>query len=134
MDQIPRVGVGVIINKDEKILLLQRKNSHGEGTWCFPGGHLEFNENLEDCAKREVKEETGLKIKNIKFKTITNDMFKQENKHYITIIMTCNLDSGNAEIKEPEKCTNIGWFKWKNLPSPLFLPIKNLLQQKDILR
>ena len=56
MEQRPKIGVGVIVNKDNKVLLLQRKNAHGEGTWCFPGGHLEFNEEIEDCVKREVEE------------------------------------------------------------------------------
>ncbi len=52
----PKVGVGVIVVKEGKVLLLQRKNSHGSGTWCFPGGHLEYGESLEECAKREVLE------------------------------------------------------------------------------
>ena len=65
MDERPKVGVGVIIIKDGKVLLGKRKNAHGEGSWSFPGGHLEFNEELFDCAKREVLEETGIKIKNL---------------------------------------------------------------------
>jgi len=64
MDKKPKVGVGIIVIKDNKVLLGKRKNSHGEGSWCFPGGHLEFNESLENCAKREVLEETGIEIKN----------------------------------------------------------------------
>jgi 8-oxo-dGTP diphosphatase len=60
----PKVGVGVFIIKDKKILMGKRINSHGEGTWSLPGGHLEFFETFEDCAKREVMEETGLKISN----------------------------------------------------------------------
>ena len=75
MNQKPKVGVGVILCKENKVLLLKRKNAHGEGSWAPPGGHLEFNEELEDCVRREVEEETGLKVKNIKFIGITNDMF-----------------------------------------------------------
>lgn len=129
MEQRPKIGVGVIVNKDNKVLLLQRKNAHGEGTWCFPGGHLEFNEEIEDCVKREVEEETGLGVKDIRFAGLTNDLFKSEGKHYITIFMTCNYESGEAQIKEPEKCTDMNWFKWNDLPRPLFLPIENLLKQ-----
>jgi len=76
----PKVGVGVIIRKSGKILLLKRKESHGSGTWCPPGGHLEWNESLEGCARRESKEESGCNIKNIEFLAITNDFFKKENK------------------------------------------------------
>lgn len=129
MDKKPKVGVGVIIIKENKVLLGKRKNSHGEGSWCFPGGHLEFNESLENCAKREVLEETGIEIKNIRFGTITNDIFKDEGKHYITIFMLCEYDSGEVKVMEPEKCEKWHWFEWNNLPEPLFLPIQNLLKK-----
>jgi len=92
MDKKPKVGVGVIVIKDNKVLLGKRKGSHGEGSWCFPGGHLEFNESLENCAKRETLEETGIEIKNIRFETITNEIFKDEGTHYITIFMLCEHD------------------------------------------
>ena len=129
MDKKPKVGVGVIVIKENKVLLGKRKNSHGEGSWCFPGGHLEFNESLENCAKREVLEETGIEIKNIRFETITNDIFKDEEKHYITIFMLSEYDSGEVKVMEPEKCEKWNWFEWNNLPEPLFLPIQNLLKK-----
>lgn len=125
----PKVGVGVILTKDSKVLLLKRKNAHGEGTWGFPGGHLELHEEFEDCVKREVEEETGIKVSNIRFAGLTNDVFKKENKHYITVFMLCSWKSGEAQIKEPEKCVAQAWFEWENLPEPLFLPITNLLKQ-----
>jgi len=128
-EQRPKVGVGVIVIKDGKILLGKRKGTHGEGSWAFPGGHLEFGERLEDCAKREVMEETGITIKNIKKLTFTNDIFKEENKHYITIFMTANHDSGEPMIMEPEKCECWEWYDWNNMPSPLFLPIENLIKK-----
>ena len=125
----PQVGVAVILVRDNKILLMRRRNAHGEGTWGFPGGHLEFNEEFADCVKREVEEETGLTVKNIKFTGLTNDIFEKEKRHYITIFMTCDWESGKAWIKEPEKCEAQEWFEWENLPQPLFLPIVNLLRQ-----
>jgi len=71
----PTVGIGVCIIKDGKVLLGKRINSHGEGSWSFPGGHLEMYETWENCAKREVLEETDLKIKNTRFAGVTNDIF-----------------------------------------------------------
>jgi len=129
MDKKPKVGVGVIIIKDNKVLLGKRKGSHGEGSWCFPGGHLEFNESLENCAKRETLEETGIEIKNIRVETITNDIFKEEGTHYITIFMLCEHYSGEVKVMEPEKCEKWDWFEWNNFPEPLFLPIQNLLKK-----
>ena len=59
-DKRPKVGVGVFVFKDGKILLGKRKNAHGAGTWSFPGGHIELFEELYECAYRELREETGL--------------------------------------------------------------------------
>ncbi|MBI2668989.1 NUDIX domain-containing protein [Candidatus Woesearchaeota archaeon] len=125
----PKVGVGVIILKGSKVLLQKRKNAHGEGTWSFPGGHLEFNEELDECARRETFEEVGIHIKNVHFATITNDKFATENKHYITIFMLAEHEVGVPTICEPDKTESIGWFSWDALPKPLFLPLENLLQQ-----
>jgi 8-oxo-dGTP diphosphatase len=130
MEERPKIGVGVVVRKDGKILLGKRKNSHGEGEWSFPGGHLEFKEAIEGCAKREVMEETGIKIKNLKLTTFTNDIFEKEGKHYVTLFVISDFDSGKLELKEPEKCEQWDWFSWNELPEPLFLPIKNLLSQE----
>jgi len=124
----PKVGVGVIIKKENKVLLLKRKNSHGSETWAAIGGHLEFEESWEECAKREVLEEIGISLKNIKFLTATNDLFKREGKHYITIFMTAEISSGEPENLEPEKCEKLEWFSKENLPSNLFTPMENLLK------
>ena len=128
MQKRPYVGVAVIVIKDGKILLGKRKTSHGTGTWHFPGGHLEFNETIEACAQREVFEETGVKIKNIRLGPYTNDIFKKEQKHYLTLFAVSEYDSGEPEPKEPEKCDDWKWFDWENLPEPQFLSIQNLLK------
>ena len=46
--KIPRVGVGVIVQRDGRILLGKRLGAHGEGTWALPGGHLEFGESVAE--------------------------------------------------------------------------------------
>ena len=125
----PTVGIGVCIIKDGKVLLGKRINSHGEGSWSFPGGHLEMYETWENCAKREVLEETDLKIKNTRFVGVTNDIFPDEGRHYITIFITADYDSGQLKTMEPEKCSVWEWFNWEKLPHPLFRPIENLIKQ-----
>ena len=57
-NKIVRVGVGVFVWRDGRFIMGQRLGSHGANTWSVPGGHLEFGESWEDCAIREVKEET----------------------------------------------------------------------------
>ncbi|MBI4014600.1 MAG: NUDIX domain-containing protein [Candidatus Aenigmarchaeota archaeon] len=124
----PKVGLGVIVKKDDKVLLLRRKGSHGEGSWCFPGGHLENMETFEDCAKRETMEEAGIVLTNTRFAGVTNDFFP-EGKHYVTIFMYSDWKSGEARICEPDKCEEIGWFMWNALPQPLFLSTENFVKQ-----
>lgn len=127
MEKIPRVGIGVFVVKGKKILLGKRKNAHGEGSWCLAGGHLEYGESWEDCVRREIKEEIGVEVKYVRFSgAITNDIFKEEQRHYITIFMICDYVSGEVKVLEPEKSECWEWFSWDDLPEPLFLPIKNL--------
>jgi 8-oxo-dGTP diphosphatase len=129
MNKRPLVGVAVFIMKDHNVLLGKRKMSHGDGTWALPGGHLEFNEAIEDCATREVFEETGLLIKNIRYGAFTNDIFSENEKHYVTLFVVSEYDHGIPELKEPDKCHEWGWFSLSDLPSPKFLPLENLLKQ-----
>lgn len=124
----PKVGLGVIVMRDDKVLLGKRKNSHGDGTWNFPGGHLEMNESISNCAIRETKEETGLDISNLQYGPYTNDIFKSEGKHYITVFVLAHSETGEPKVMEPEKCEEWKWFKWSKLPEPRFLPIVNLLK------
>ncbi len=126
----PLIGVAAIVIKDNKVLLGKRKKAHGAGTWAFPGGHLEYKESIEACAKREVFEETGIHIKNIRCGTFTNDIFPKDQKHYVTLFVISEYDTGVLELKEPEKCEKWDWFHWNELPEPKFLPLENLLKQK----
>ena len=125
----PKVGVGVIIRKDDQILLGTRLNVLGHGTWNFPGGHLEFGETPEDCARREVMEEAGITIKTLTRGPWTNDYDPSvPDNHYLTIYIIADYEGGEARVMEPDKCAAWHWYNWDQLPEPLFLPIKNLLK------
>jgi 8-oxo-dGTP diphosphatase len=128
MDNMPKVGVAAIVIRDGKVLMHQRKNAHGDGTWSFPGGHLEFGESWEDCAKREALEEAGIKLTNVRFGTVTNDIFEKEGKHYITLFMLADLESGEPKVMEPDKCVRWEWVEWDKMPQPVFNPIENLFK------
>jgi 8-oxo-dGTP diphosphatase len=126
-EPIVRVGIGVFIFKNGSFLMLRRQGSHGGSTWSIPGGHMEYSESFTDTAKREVLEETGLEIHNVRFGAVTNDFFESESKHYVTIWMLSDWVSGEEKNMEPNKCDGMAWHNFDDLPKPLFLPWNQLL-------
>ena len=124
----PIVGVGVIVLRNGLVLLGKRKGSHGAGTWALPGGHLEYGETVEHCAEREVMEETGLCIHPVSRGPYTSDVFPEEGKHYVTLFVVARSETGEPEIREPDRCEDWQWFRWSEPPRPMFPPLASLLQ------
>ena len=90
MEKIIKVGIGVLLIKNNQILLGHRiKDGVDTGgiyepdTWCLPGGKQEYHETIFEGAIREVKEETNLNISQIEVFNVVDDI--QLNKHYVTI-------------------------------------------------
>ena len=127
MQTDPRVGVGIIIRKGDQVLLMRRNGSHGKGTWSTPGGHLEHGETPEECAVREAREETGVEVGTPRFRAVTNDVFPSEGKHYVTLWLEAEYRVGEPLIGAPDEMTSVGWFRWDHLPTPLFIPLENLV-------
>jgi 8-oxo-dGTP diphosphatase len=150
-----RVGVGAFVLKSSqeslenpRFLIGKRKNAHGAGTYALPGGHLEFAETPEKCAAREVQEETGLNVTNVRFFTATNDIMQADGKHYVTLFMVCvrENDSDLPQVLEPDKCEGWEWASWEDLmmwvkdafeardgevlDKKLFIPLLNLVKQR----
>ncbi|WP_058910325.1 nucleotide triphosphate diphosphatase NUDT15 [Entomohabitans teleogrylli] len=125
--QVPLVGVGVLIFRDGQLLLGRRRGSHGAGSWSAPGGHLEFGESVEHCARREVYEETGLRLDTVLPGPWTTSLFPEDKKHYVTLITRSWSDEGAPQRREPEKCDGWQWFALQALPEPLFHPLAQLI-------
>lgn len=123
----PRIGVGVILQREGLVLVGERIGSHGAGSWALPGGHLEFGESIEHCARREVLEETGLTIDVMRMGPFTNDVFAAEGQHYVTLFVLASCPQGQARVLEPTRCRRWDWFDWHALPQPLFQPLQTLL-------
>ncbi len=126
-EQRPKVGIGVMVFKDGKVLLGKRKNIHGDGEYAALGGHLEYMESFENCAKRETMEEAGIEIDNIKFLALSN-LKKYIPNHYINIGLTADWKSGEPKTMEPEKMEGWNWYDLDNLPEPLFDVIPNYIE------
>jgi 8-oxo-dGTP diphosphatase len=124
----PRVGIAVIVVRAGLVLMGQRKGAYANGQWSFPGGKLELGESWEGCAKRELQEETGLRIQMASEPVgMSNDIWSGQ-RHYVTIYMIGRSKTGAAKVMEPTKCATWGWFHPDALPIPLFLPIHNFLK------
>jgi len=122
----PKVGTGVfIMNNQSHVLFLLRKGSHGAGTWCLPGGYLEYGESFLENAQRETKEETDVDVSSVEIVGVTNDLFSEEQKHYVTVFMKSLAWIGTPKIMEPSKCTKMEWFGLGHLPDPLFVSDAN---------
>lgn len=89
-------------------------------------------ESFEECAVRELKEETGLDIEKIEFLTVTNSVFLENPRpsHYVVIFLRAALADPLQEPQnlEPDKCHGWDWYDWNNLPQPLFWPLEKMVQ------
>lgn len=134
MSARPKIGIGVFIVKDCKILFGYRESEHGRGTWSAFGGHLEYGESPAECAIRETAEETGLKIADPQLFGVTNDFFKESGKHYVTLLMVAQPTGGKLKVHEPDKIKDFAWRAPYDIPSPLFLVLKNMIaKEADIM-
>lgn len=133
----PGVGFGIMILNNGKVLLGKRHSDpakadselHGEGTWTMPGGKLNYKEELEDGACREILEETGMEIAKEKLEmiSVTNNIV--EDVHFVTIGFLYKDAVDEPKVMEPDEITEWKWFDLKNLPSPLFFPSKQILNK-----
>ena len=120
----PKVGIGILVLNQDEILLGKRKNAYGEGTWGFPGGHLEFGETATTCAERELLEETNLKA--LKLSPGPWVEVIEDGHHFITIFVSVSSFTSQLINTEPDKIEDWQWFSIDALPTPLFIPITKI--------
>jgi len=126
-DKTVRVGIGVlVINGERKILLGKRKNAREQNTFALPGGHLEFGESFEECAKRELKEETNLDRLSFETVSLANDVVYE--KHYVTIGLLVKNFKGELKLMESDKCESWAWYDKNILPKPSFGPSEKIIE------
>jgi 8-oxo-dGTP diphosphatase len=108
----PRVAVGAIVFKEDKILLVKRNKPPGKGGWAIPGGSVNLGETLQQAAEREIQEETGLLIK-AKDPVHTFDFIEREPTgqirfHYVIVDLRADLIGG--ELRPSDDAADAAWF------------------------
>lgn len=117
-------GSSVVVINEKKEILLQKRSDNK--MWGLPGGAMEPGESYEEVAIRETKEETGLKIENLKF----IHLFSGENIHYIypngdevyNTIALYESRTFSGNIKTSDESIELKWFDINNLPNSIAPP------------
>lgn len=113
----PIMGASVLVYDKNKFLLIKRGKEPYEGHWSLPGGSQEAGETLEAAAKRELKEETDLTAKSLKFAKIRDRISHDKNGdlkyHFVLATFVTNTFTG--EPKALDDADDIGWFNLEEL-------------------
>lgn len=109
----PKLVVGVLVKNKNKYLLVKEKIEGGKFWWLIPGGKVEFGESLEDSAKREITEETGIKPKKIKYLCFKEALFPQFNYHTVIFFFMAETNKVKLEEDIEGKVIEADWFTKK---------------------
>jgi 8-oxo-dGTP diphosphatase len=111
----------VVITKETepKVLLIQRGNDPYKGCWAFPGGFMEMDETAEQCAKRELEEETGLKIEYLRQLGAYSKVGRDPRGRTITIAYLAYIDIPQAVVGQDD-ATKAEWWSINALPPLAF--------------
>ena len=112
------ISVGIVIFKEDKIIFGLSEDKDGNEKYILPVGHLKYMESFEACAKREVSEECGIKIKDIEFQFVSNtDNYSP--KHYIHIGLKAKWLSAEPKVLEKGAIMKWEWIAYENIPKNL---------------
>ena len=109
-----------------KILLQKKARGFGEGKWNAPGGKIKILESSKRAAVREVREETGMILKDPKVFCVNND--KNEHDHFVTIGFLSEEFEGEPQVLEPDEITEWRWFDLSDLPDNMFFPSAKIVK------
>jgi len=110
----PKLTTDGAILKDNKILLIKRKNEPFKGKWALPGGFIEYGERVEDAVVREVFEETGIKTTIKDLIGIYSDPKRDPRGHVITVVYLLNMKGG--VLKAEDDAADAKFYNINDLP------------------
>ncbi|MGD6965219.1 8-oxo-dGTP diphosphatase [Rossellomorea vietnamensis] len=115
----------VMIEKEDHLLLIERPSDKGFPGYIAPGGKIDFPESPSEGAEREVREETGLIVKSMKFKGIDEFVIPHKNYRYIVYNYLAEDIDGDLLEDPPE-----GKLKWINRKEVMELPMQPWFQRR----
>ena len=115
----PLVGVGAVIVKENRVLLIRRGTPPLLGEWSLPGGVLECGETLREAVAREAREETGLAVEPGEmlgvYERVIRDDEGRVRYHYVLIDFLCRPAGG--DLKAGSDAADVRWFTRDELPA-----------------
>ena len=120
-DAHPRVGVGVLIIDQNRVLLSLRRRPPEAGCWSILGGRVELFETIESCVIREAREEAGIDVVVDSLLCVTDHIVGAEKVHWVSPAYLGRIVGGVPENREPDKAAQVAWFSLGELPEPMTL-------------
>jgi 8-oxo-dGTP diphosphatase len=115
----PLIGVGAVIVKDDRVLLIRRGQAPLLGEWSLPGGVLECGETLREATIREAREETGLVVETSEMLGVYERVIRAEDGrvryHYVLIDYLCRPAGG--DLKAGSDAADVRWFTREEVPA-----------------
>lgn len=122
----PRVGVGVMIVRGRHVLMARRTSGQRVGWYGWIGGKLEFGETLQDCARREAREEAGIEIANLRLLCLSSIIVHDQ--HWLDVEFLADIAAGEPRATAPGEIDAWAWYPLDALPEPIFEPARYALE------
>jgi 8-oxo-dGTP diphosphatase len=118
----------IIAVKENKIILIKRNLQPEKGKWALPGGYLDWDETAEECAKRELKEETGYNSE-VEFFTVISDPKRDSGKQNVAIVFSAKLFEKETVFDKNNEVSELKWFDLDKLPKKLAFDHKKIINK-----
>jgi ADP-ribose pyrophosphatase YjhB (NUDIX family) len=127
---VPRRGVAadVVIIHEGAVLLVKRGFPPDAGRWAAPGGYVEWDESVEDAARREVTEETGLLVDRLELVGVRGD----PERHPEQLITVVFLGEAHGEIRAGDDAADAAWYPLDSLPNEMALDHRSSVEQARV--